>query len=500
MTELHRSAGSINAARKKQRKRYAMKRIHVLLLLAGLGLGGGARAAEPLTLGQALQNVVDTYPSLEVAHMQLQRAQQDRLQVESQLGWILGAQLGASHDLSPFTGTPSDSANLSTSLNRGLASGGSIGITGSYDYVDSSFSFPGLPNPSYTGRVDLTLRKPLAKGAGNPDYKQSLVSADASAAMAHANARAARDQIAQQTMSLFYGAALTWAQLQNARDGVLRAERLKKYVHSNARLGLAEDKDILQSEAQLRAQSAQVDALQAAWDSQRTSLNRLMGRPAKEEFVPVLPPATLEPDSDADAVYQEALAYSPDLARIQAQADISKAQLVRARNASRSQLDLVLGLGGGNKQGPSTPSSVNESDYAASVRLEYQKPLDRRGADASVTQAQLDHSIALRQLQATKDDLRYNIDGLLQDLNKSHDAVKSQELRVDAETSKLKDAEHRYRQGRADTTQLIQFENDLFLARLALEQQRITLLQKQFSLNLLRGTLWNNVRLPAQYQ
>jgi outer membrane protein TolC len=477
-----------------------MKRIHVLLLTLGLGLAGAGNAAEPLTLGKALQSVIDTYPSLEIAHMQLQRAQQDRVQVESQLGWMLGAQLGASHDLSPLTGTPANTATLSTSLNRGLASGGTVGVTGSYNYVDSSFSFPGLPNPSYTGRVDLTLRKPLAKDAGNPDYKQGLITADANAAMAHANARAARDQIAQQAMSLFYGVALTWAQLQNARDGVARAERLKKYVRNNARLGLAEDKDLLQSEAQLRAQTAQVDALQAAWDSQRTSLNRLMGRPADEEFVPVLPPANSGPEPDADTVYRDAVAYSPDLARIQAQADIAQAQLERSKNASRSQLDLVVGVGGGNQQGPSTPSSVNASDYAASVRLEYQKPMDRRGADAVVTQAQLDHSIALRQLQAGKDDLRYNIRGLVEDLRKSRDAVHSQELRVDAERKKLKDAEHRYRQGRADTTQLIQFENDLFLARLALEQQRITLLQKQFSLNLTRGTLWNTISLPAQYQ
>ncbi len=483
-----------------------MKR-HAILVLFVLFQAGLTRAAAPLTFGEALQHVVDTYPSLEVAQDQLRRAQQERVKVQSQLGWVLGAQAGVSHDVSPLTGTPADTATLSTSLNRGLASGGTLGVSGSYNYTDSSFSFPGLPNPSYLGRVDLSLRKPLGRGAGNPDYQQGLISADAGAAVARANAHSTRDQVARQTMSLFYGAALTWAQYRNARDGVERAKRLLRHVRNNARLGLAEDKDLLQSEAQLRAQTAQVDALLAAWETQRTSLNRLMGRPADEEFVPVLPAQTAPVEGDAATIYKQALAYSPDIVRLQAQVDIAQAQIARSRDAERSQLDLVLGLGTGNLQGtaaavpPSTSATtVNQSDYAASVQLQYQKPLDRRGVDAALVQAELDRSIALRQLQSTKDDLRYNVDGLLADLHASRDAVDSQQQRVTAEEKKLRDAEQRYRNGRADTIELIQFENDLFFARLAMEQQRIDLIQKRFSLELLRGTLWDSVHLPARYK
>ena len=476
-----------------------MKRSAILLALLLLTTSASG-AAQPLSFGQALQRVMATYPSLQVAQEQLQKAKQDRVKVESQLGWVLGAQAGVSHDVSPLTGTPADTATLGTSLNRGLASGGTLGISGSYNYTDSSFSFPGLPNPSYMGRVDLNWRKPLERGAGNPDYKQGLISADASAAIAQANLHSARDQIAQQTMSLFYGAALTWAQLQNARDGVQRAKRLLRHVRSNARLGLAEDKDLLQSEAQLRAQSAQVDALIAAWETQRTSLNRLMGQPADAEFVPVLPAETAPVQGDAAAIYKQALAYSPDLARLKAQVDIAQAQLARSRDAKRSQLDLVMGIGAGNLQGVSTPTNVNQSDYAASVQLQYQKALDRRGVDATVVQAELDRSIAQRQLQSTKDDIRYNITGLLDDLRASRDAVDAQHQRVTAEQKKLKDAEQRYRSGRADTIEVIQFENDLFFARLALEQQRISLIQKRFALELLRGSLWDTIRLPAQYR
>lgn len=449
--------------------------------------------AESFTLHQTLKRVIETYPSVEIARMQVTRARQETVKARSMLGWNLGGQAGASHDISAFTGTPSDSANLSANLTRPLVSGGSIGIGGSYNYEDSSFTFgTTFPNPSHFTRVDANYRMPLGQGAGNPQYNEGLKSAEAGVRIAQASQFLVRDQLASQTMELFYGAAATKVQIKSAQDAIDRARRLKKYIRDNARLGLTEEKDLLQADAQLQARIADYDALMVAWEQQRTAINLLLNRPRTAKFDPVIHERN-EFTVDSARLLEEAKTYSPALKQQQAQVKIAESQIATSKDASRSTVDLVFGVGFGNKQGPATSPNpyVNESDYAASVRLEFTRSMDRSGLDAAVTQAQIDRSIALREIQRIKDDLEYNVNGLAAEINNSEAALASHRRHVSVEQAKLNEAMRRYRTGRADTTQLIQFENELQLGKLALEQQRIEFARRYSSLELMRGTLFN---------
>lgn len=453
--------------------------------------------AETFTLHQTLRRVIQTYPSVEIAQLQARRAQQDVIKAKSMLGWTLGGQVGANHDLSAFSGTPSDSANLNADLSRSLASGGSFGIGGSYSYEDSSFSFgPTFPNPSNYTRVDASYRMPLAKGAGNPQYKEGLKSAKAGERIARANAQSVRDGLATQTMELFFIAALTKARLETAKDAIGRARRLKKYIRDNARLGLSEKKDLLQAEAQLQARIADYDALVTAWEQQRTSINRLLNRPRTAEFTPVLRDRDSSVNGNIGTILEQAKAHSPDLHRQLAQIEITESQLENSKDASRSTWDLVFGVGYGNKQGPATPP-VDESDYAASVRLEFRKALDHRGLDAEVTQALIDRSIALREAERIRVDMKYNVTGLIAEINHSLTALASHQRRVTVEQRKVDEAIQRYRTGRTDTNRLIQFENEYQLSKLAHEQQRIELARKHASLDLMRGILLQEAMVPA---
>jgi len=54
----------------------------------------------------------------------------------------------------------------------------------------------------------------------------------------------------------------------------------------------------------------------------------------------------------------------------------------------------------------------------------------------------------------------------------------------------------RYRTGRTDTDQLIQFEDQLSQAEFALELQRLELMKRQYKLKLLLGSLWHTITLP----
>src|SRR5690606_31870640 len=132
---------------------------------------------------------------------------------------------------------------------------------------------PLLPNPLQSINVDARYRLPLRQGADNAEYRQALVTAEAGIEAAQAQFGAVRDALVRQVADLFYAASLTYARLRNARDAIERAERLRAFVQRNVRLGVAEDKDRLQAEAQLRARLTELRALQALWDNQRVALN-----------------------------------------------------------------------------------------------------------------------------------------------------------------------------------------------------------------------------------
>ena len=94
------------------------------------------------------------------------------------------------------------------------------------------------------------------------------------------------------------------------------------------------------------------------------------------------------------------------------------------------------------------------------------------------------------------EDLKYDLSSLLAEIEVANHALKAYQQSVKSENSKLKEAEQRYRAGRTDTDQLIQFEAELAAAELAYELQRIELARRDRNLDLLRGTVWKQVRLP----
>lgn len=475
-----------------------MNKLRALISTVVIALAApGWATAEPFTLHQTLRQVMWSYPSVEIARLQARRAQQDVIKARSMLGWGLSGQVGASHDLSPFSGTPSDRIDANSGLERALSSGGTFGISASYTREDSTFVFSGFPNPAHTTRVDASYRMPLAKGAGNPQYDEGLRSANAGERIARANAQSVRDGLATQTMELFFIAALTKARLETSKDAIDRALRLKRYIRGNARLGLSEEKDLLQAEAQLQARIAEYDALVAAWEQQRTSINRLLNRPRTAEFTPVLHDKDGSVKGGIDAILEQAKVHSPDLHRQLAQIEIAESLLATSKDASRSTWDLVFGVGYGNKQGSVGTSYTSTSDYAAGVRLEYRKALDRSGLNAEVTQAQIDRSIALREAERIRNDLIYSVNGLIAGIEKTNKSLASQRQRVIVERKKIDEASKRYRSGRTVTTQLIQFENDYQLSKLAREQQRIELARKHASLDLVRGILLRDAMAPA---
>ena len=451
-------------------------------------------AAESLTYNDMLGRVVDLDASLDVARFQLERAREEIAKVETQLAWTLGAQGGAGRDLSGF-GLLTDRRDLSVSADKRMSFGTQLGVGAGYQRDDSVTTIsPLLPNPSEITRGDISLRQPLARGFGNPAYQEGRVIAEADTAVAGADQTATFDQVARRTAEVFYSAAFTFARLRNAEAAIVRAERLQEYVRNNQRLGIAEEKDRLQSEAQLMAARADRDALVVAWTQQRTTLNRLMVRAWDAPIEPVLAPLAAPDLPDPEVLQTQAAQHSPDLARLQARVRRAESVIERGRDAARDQFDALLSVGNRNVAGQTGAfGSVDTSETVGSVRLEYRGVAGQSTADVELNQAMLDRSIALRQLESARLDVQYTVSGLRAQVDVAQAAYEQAQARMKAERAKVDEATARYRTGRSDTQQLIQFENDARLAELLADQQAIELARRIVELETVRGQYWTEL-------
>ena len=145
--------------------------------------------AERLTFQQALQRMLGTYPSPQVAALQLERARLENARIESRLGWTLAAEGGGARDFSVI-GSPVDRFDGGAGLKRKLGSGATLGLGANYIHEDNAQTFsPLLSNPATTVGVDLSYRQPLGRGAGNPDYTQGLIDAQAQVELAGSRPR-----------------------------------------------------------------------------------------------------------------------------------------------------------------------------------------------------------------------------------------------------------------------------------------------------------------------
>lgn len=447
--------------------------------------------ADTLTYAEFLRRVIARDASFEVAGLQLERTREELAKAESQLNWTLSGQGGVGRDLSLF-GTITDRADASLSADRRLSFGPQIGVSAGITRDDSATTLsPLIPNPSNTTRADVFWRQPLARGFGNPAYREGRAIAETSVQAAAADRVAAFDQLARRAADIFFAAAYTHVRLRNAAQAIARAERLKSYVQRNQRLGVAEEKDRLQAEAQLAARRAEHDALLVVWTQQRTSLNRLLEHAWDANLNPSLSANSRHELPAVESLYTESEQHSPQRSNLEARVRQAEAVIGRSRDSTRDQLDAVLSLGSRQLSGDIAGGSVDNTDTVGSLRFEYRGVLGQSGADAELNQAVLDRSIAQRQLESVRTDLRYTVSGLAAEVTRAQAAYAQARQRLESERAKVEEATARYRTGRSDTAQLIQFENDALLAELLAEQQAIELARRLVEIDVLRGALWS---------
>ncbi len=464
--------------------------------LALLALTAGSVQAETMTLSQVLQRVVDQYPSVKSAALQVAKAREETTIVENQLSWQLKSNAGFTRDTSLF-GTANDIYNLSGSLNRNLQNGGDLGFNASFNRTDAEDSFaPTIPNPADKTRVDINYRHPLAKGAGNPAYTEGLQLAEAGEKLALAEKQGLYDQLAGEVIELYLSLATTQARIHSLEKSIERSLRLQRYINSEYKLGLSEEKDLLQVRARLRTTEADKQSLQVLLQRQLVSLNRLMGRDWQRTLDVSFDYST-DTSAGYDVLLQQSENYNAGLKAVDAQIQLAESAVRRRRDLHKDQLDLVMFVGNEMNQGDVVGGEVDESEIVGGVSLQYNRALDKSGVDAELRKAHYDREIALQEKKRQLLDLRYQLASLLNEVEASEAALKAFDKSVRAEQKKLDEALTRYRDGRIETNHIIDFEAQLANAELSYQLQRIELLRRYYQLDQLRGKLWADINLPA---
>lgn len=450
------------------------KAVALMMVWVGL-LHTPVYAVETLSLEDVLQKVAANYTDIRIAAMQVDKAQQDIRVVQAQVGWNLNA--SASTAVQPLIGNnPIDQNKASVGVSRQTESGNSVSVTSSYDGTDFA------PYFSPTTSLNLNLRIPLGQGRGNAQYQQGVTGAEAGAAIAEANLYLLRDNIARTIMDLYFGAAQTWYSMANARDALDRARQMLDYERKNVRLGLSEQRDLLNRESQLHAAEADLNNMEQLWVQQRTSLNHLMGRPWDAEFVPLVQSPGIPAKGDPVALAQEVEAYNPTLKIRENELRMAESKLQVQTDAQKSRMDVVVGAGmNSNSSGTNTTYSIG---------FEYQRPVDGDGFDAQMYQAQLERDMADERLKAARKQMQYDLGALLQRIEYTRAAVRANQQRLEAQKQRFADIRQRYNQGRATIAELLMVEAELKGTEFALRQQQIELHRQVATLNLMRGQLW----------
>lgn len=445
-----------------------------------------------LTIYQVMQRVLERYPSLKISEMEVAQAAEQRRQVESSLGWILNSAAGITHDLTGF-GTPSDRFDVRGSIDRQLQSGATLSLSGSYRYEDSSLPFDPLPNPAHTTRLDLSYRLPLAQGEGNPLYVEGIISADAGHDLAKANQLLTRITLAEKVKDLFYSSVFTFARIDNARQDVHRAKQLNVYIKKNVKLGLLDKKDQLQAIAQLDSKLADLSTIELKWTQQQSSLNRLMLEDWGEVTQPILSSSEKYNNYDIYKLIKITENYHPAVTISKAKLQIAESQINSARDNKKDSLDLVVSVGSRTSNGDNSSGSVSELGFAGSVSFEYKYLFDNKGVSSKYKQALLEKNIAIQDIKKTSNDIRYTISGLVAEIKTARLAVKAMYKKLKSESLKLDEVVHRYHSGRADTEQLIKFQNEYSFAELTYQNQKIEMNNRVVALQIFTGQFWNEL-------
>jgi outer membrane protein TolC len=353
-----------------------------------------------------------------------------------------------------------------------------------------------LLSPEYTTSLAFTARQPLLKNRGREATEAPLLIARAGHAAKNWEWMEKAQDVVASARTAYLSLYVSHGEAQVRGTSLTLAEKLLAEIRARVEAGAAAPMDLLPAEAAAAARREELLRAEAALRNAADDLRTVLGAGLPPDWDADLLPAGLPPDAPLppgpEDTFEEAMRRRPELAALaerKAQAGIREAA---ARNRAMPSLDLTLsaglsGLSGTPNPSPLFPSSPTafQGSYGDSldtmfsgkyynwfVGLTTEIPwrFDREKAEWARARATVEEQRLLEEKLVRR--IRTDVRKGRRDLESAIGRISAAEASTAASGKKLEAEEKKLSLGASTAVQVLQFQQDLSEARLALLRAR----------------------------
>jgi outer membrane protein len=436
-----------------------------------------------LTLGDCIRRALSRGFDMELQLHDVEIAKDDLPVARSAFHPVLSAGAGKGSTTLPSAldslhRTRSDTLDTRVGISQQLRSGTVVDLSSDLNRLTSAPSLSDF-NPSYSSGLALNLTQPLMRGFGTINTIP-IRAAELSLGIAEVGYRDRALDVIQSTEGAYYLLTGAREQVQVFRASMQLAETLLKEAEGRHRVGMATRLDRLQ--AQVGIANARLNLLQAEKTAQTSEDNllALIGQFALDQPLgpTVVDDTAPSRPANVDESYAMALEAQPAYRNARTSLELTKLQLVLAKDDLKPSvnLGLSLDLGGQDRSRNQAFEDVFESErstWQAGLTVTY--PLGRVGEKARYRQARTALSreeLALHQLEQQ---ILVSVREAVRNIETAQESVKIAALAANL-SDQQRDAENkRFRAGLSTSRRVLEAQTDLERARVAELQAKLDL-------------------------
>ena len=398
---------------------------------------------------------------------------------------------------SSIAGSETKEQSFSLGLEKKLPTGTTLSLDAATTKTRTDSTFSAL-NPYNEALVGLTVKQELGKNffglADRADIKLTKLDIENSEFTSLDDI----EEILYKAQKAYWNLVLKNEEVAIREDIFKSAKRLYEIYQSKHSIGLVEESELLAIEALVYTRESD---LVVAGLEQETVKNNLLFLLNKGDFKDkVKPNDKLGFDSATVDLYQmlkESINSRRDYKRIKNELEKSEIDLVVKKNALWPQIDLEATFARNNINAERSSAWEGISDNSndeISLTLTIEVPLENREAKAELQKLRLEDSQLLLRLKRVERLILQEINDKVNQINSSDNQVRLYQSIIKLHQKKLDNQIKRIGYGRSNADTLIQYEDDLLRARLALASNlytyRVSLIELDLAKNVLLDKYW----------
>lgn len=396
-----------------------------------------------------------------------------------------------------IAGSDSKSHSFSLGLEKKLPTGTTLSLdtTTAKTRTDSLFS---TLNPYNEALVGLTVKQELGKNFFGLADRASIKITKLDIENFEFTSLDDIEEILYKAQKAYWKLILKNEEIKIVEDILKSAKRFYKIYQSKHSIGLVEESELLAIEALIYTRESN---LVVAGLGQETAKNELLFILNQGGFQDkVKPKDKLGSDTAAVDLFQmlrESISSRRDYKRIKNELKKSEIDLVVKKNALWPQIDLEATFVRNNinldrsSTWEGIPGNANDQIF---LSLSVQLPLENRAAKAELQRVKLEDSQLLLRLKRVERLILQEINDGVNQVNSNDNQVKLYQSIIKLHQRKLDSQIKRIGYGRSNADTLIQYEDDLLKARLALAlnlySYRVSLVELDLIKNVLLDKYW----------